>query len=238
MRGCPQLVTVRFFAAAAAAAGRREASGAWAGLTAGELLAELAATYPKLEPLLPSLSTAVNREYVEPTHRLQDGDEVALIPPVSGGEEPTHPLFEVVAAPLSVAAVQDKVITPHVGAVVHFVGTVREWTRGRQTVYLEYEAYPEMAVAQMERIAREIDSQWPGTRVAISHRVGRLAIGEVSVVIAVGTPHRGDAFAACRYAIERLKQIVPIWKKEVWADGEEWVGAQTGPAWMHPELNQ
>lgn len=233
------MVTVRFFAAAAAATGRREAGGDWSGLTAGELLEKLAADYPKLQPLLPSLSVAVNREYVELGRRLADGDELALIPPVSGGEEPTSaPLFEVVETPLSVEAVQAKVVTPHIGAVVHFVGTVREWTRGRQTVLLEYEAYPEMAVAQMQWIAGEISTRWPGAQVAISHRVGHLNIGEVSVVIAVGTSHRGDAFAACHYAIERLKQVVPIWKKEVWADGEEWVGAQSGPAWMHPELNK
>lgn len=233
------MVTVRFFAAAAAATGRREASGDWAGLTAGDLLAKLAAEHPRLQPLIPALSLAVNREYVEPGYRLSDGDELALIPPVSGGEaEPAAPRFEVVAAPLSVEAVQAKVITPHIGAVVHFVGTVREWTRGRRTVSLEYEAYPEMAVEQMQRIAREIEAQWPGSLVAISHRVGKLEVGEVSVVIAVGTPHRGDAFAACRHAIERLKQIVPIWKKEIWEDGEEWVGAQSGPAWMHPELGQ
>ncbi|MCG0239192.1 MAG: molybdenum cofactor biosynthesis protein MoaE [Firmicutes bacterium] len=141
-----------------------------------------------------------------------------------------------VAEPISPEAVAAKVADPTIGAVVTFIGTVREWTRGRQTIYLEYEAYPEMAVAQMERIAREIQEKWPGTRVAITHRVGRLQIGEASVVIAVGAPHRAEAFAACRHAIERLKQIVPIWKKEVWADGEEWVGSQAGPDWMHPEL--
>lgn len=232
------MVTVRFFAAAAAATGRREASGNWAGLTAGELLSRLAAEHPKLQPLLPALSLAVNRDYVDPSYCLQDGDEFALIPPVSGGEEPARPpLFEVVDTPLQVEVIQAKVVTPHTGAVVHFVGTVREWTKGRRTTYLEYEAYPEMAVEQMRRIAGEIERQWPGALVAISHRVGKLEIGEVSVVIAVGTPHRGDAFAACRHAIERLKQVVPIWKKEAWEDGEEWVGAQSGPAWMHPELS-
>ncbi|BDG62069.1 molybdenum cofactor biosynthesis protein MoaE [Caldinitratiruptor microaerophilus] len=226
------MVRVRLFAGAAQAAGRRELSGDWAGLTAGEVVQELARQFPSLGPLAPTLALAVNREYVEPDHRLQDGDELALIPPVSGGEEA---LFEVVTHPLSADAVARKVVAPEIGAVVTFVGTVREWTHGRRTVHLEYEAYPEMAVREMERIAREIGERWPGARVAISHRVGRLEIGEASVVIAVGTPHRAGAFDACRYAIDRLKQIVPIWKKEVWENGEAWVGAQSGPPWQHPE---
>lgn len=240
------MVTVRLFAAAAEAAGTRQIAGDWAGRSVAEVLAELSATHPGLARLTPSLAVAVNRDYVGPDYILADGDEVALIPPVSGGEESAppqgspaatgSPLFEIVAEPISPEAVAAKVADPTIGAVVTFIGTVREWTRGRQTIYLEYEAYPEMAVAQMERIAREIQEKWPGTRVAITHRVGRLQIGEASVVIAVGAPHRAEAFAACRHAIERLKQIVPIWKKEVWADGEEWVGSQAGPDWMHPEL--
>lgn len=238
------MVTVRLFAAAAQAAGARKLEGNWSGRSVAALLEELSKAHPALAALVPSLAVAVNRDYVDSDYILSDGDEVALIPPVSGGEEPAATpggpeaaLFEVVETPLSADAVTAKVVDPTIGAVVTFVGTVREWTRGRQTVYLEYEAYPEMAVEQMEKIGREIQEQWPGSRVAISHRVGRLEIGEVSVVIAVATPHRGDAFAGCRHAIERLKQIVPIWKKEVWADGEEWVGSQAGPDWMHPELN-
>lgn len=226
------MVRVRLFAGAAQAAGQRELSGEWAGFTAGEVVQELVRQFPALGPLAPTLALAVNREYVEADHRLQDGDELALIPPVSGGAG--IPFFEVVTRPLSADAVAGKVVAPEIGAVVTFVGTVREWTYGRRTIRLEYEAYPEMAVQGMERIAREIRERWPGARVAISHRVGRLEIGEASVVIAVGTPHRADAFDACRYAIDRLKQIVPIWKKEVWEDGEEWVGSQLGPAWQHP----
>lgn len=245
------MVKVRLFAAAAQAAGQRELTGDWAGMTAGRVVEDLVRQYPGLAPLAPTLALAVNREYVDGDHVLADGDELALIPPVSGGtgaeggtasgpaagaaEGPGGPLFEVVSTPLSADAVAARVVAPEIGAVVTFVGTVREWTYGRRTVHLEYEAYPEMAVKEMERIAREIRERWPGARVAIAHRVGRLAIGEASVVIAVGTPHRADAFAACRHAIERLKQIVPIWKKEVWEDGEEWVGSQLGPAWTHPE---
>lgn len=229
------MITVRFFAAAADAVGRRQLEGDWAGLTPPQLLANLQEQYPPLARLVPSLAVAVNREYAEADRVLQDGDEVALIPPVSGGsgEAEERPLFEVTDAPLSADEIAARVTNPHSGATLVFVGTVREWTKGKRTVLLEYEAYPEMAVAQMQVISREIEAQWPGARTAIVHRVGRLAVEEASVIIAVATPHRADAFAACRHAIERLKQIVPIWKKEIWEDGEEWVGSQLGPDWMH-----
>ncbi|WP_209466530.1 molybdenum cofactor biosynthesis protein [Symbiobacterium terraclitae] len=226
---------MKLFAAAADAVGRRSLQGDWTGLTAAQLLEQLQKDYPGLARLAPVLSIAINREYATPDRRLADGDEVALIPPVSGGAPgpAERPLFEVTTDPLSADEIAARVTNPHSGATVVFVGTVREWTHGRRTVHLEYEAYAEMAVAQMEQIGREIAERWPGARTAIVHRVGKLAITEASVVIAVATPHRADAFEACRHAIERLKQIVPIWKKEVWEDGEEWVGSQTGPEWMH-----
>jgi molybdopterin synthase catalytic subunit/molybdopterin converting factor small subunit len=234
------LVTVRLFAAAAAAAGVRQVEGDWAGLTPPQLLARLQEQYPGLTTIAPTLAVAINREYAAPDQVLNDGDEVALIPPVSGGSgepvpesRPERPRFEITEAPLSADDVAARVTNPYSGATLVFVGTVREWTKGRRTILLEYEAYPEMAVAQMERIGQEIEARWPGAQVAIVHRVGRLAISEASVVIAVATPHRADAFEACRYAIERLKQIVPIWKKEIFEDGEEWVGSQLGPDWMH-----
>ncbi|MGE5465272.1 MAG: molybdenum cofactor biosynthesis protein MoaE [Betaproteobacteria bacterium] len=228
------LVTIRLFAAAADAAGCRQLQGDWAGLTTKQLLDRLVEQHPKLARIAPSLAVAVNREYAESSRVLQDGDEVALIPPVSGGSsEADRPLFEVTEAPLSADEIASRVTNPHSGATLVFVGTVREWTKGRRTVLLEYEAYAEMAVAQMQVIGREIEARWPGTKTAIVHRVGRLDITEASVIIAVATPHRADAFDACRHAIERLKQIVPVWKKEVWEDGEEWVGGQLGPDWMH-----
>ncbi len=115
--------------------------------------------------------------------------------------------------PLSADEVASRVTNPYSGATLVFVGTVREWTKGKRTTLLEYEAYPEMAVAQMQVIGREIEQRWPGARTAIVHRVGRLEVTEPSVIIAVATPHRADSFEACRHAIERLKQIVPIWKK-------------------------
>jgi molybdopterin synthase catalytic subunit/molybdopterin converting factor small subunit len=234
------VITVRLFAAAAEAVGRRQLEGPWAGSTPSQVLAGLQEQFPALDRLAPSLAVAVNREYVDGDPILKDGDEIALIPPVSGGSgepepdaAPPRPPFEVTDAPLSADEVAARVTNPHSGATLVFVGTVREWTKGRRTVLLEYEAYPEMAVAQMQVIGREIDERWPGTNVAIVHRVGRLAVTEPSVIIAVATPHRADAFDACRHAIERLKQIVPIWKKEIWDDGEEWVGSQLGPDWMH-----
>jgi molybdopterin converting factor subunit 1 len=247
------MVTVKLFAAAADAVGTRRLEGEWAGQPASALLAHLAEQYPRLQPLVSVLAIAINREYAQADQVIQDGDEVALIPPVSGGSGEDRPLFEVTAAPLSADEIASRVTNPYSGATLVFVGTVREWTHprqtpgsegprlgpmefsggpGKQTIYLEYEAYPEMAVTQMQKIGAEIEAQWPGARTAIVHRVGRLGIEEASVVIAVATPHRADAFAACRHAIERLKQIVPIWKKEIWADGEEWVGSQTGPDWM------
>lgn len=225
------MVTVKLFAAAADAVGARRLEGDWAGQSASALVALLASQYPRLQPLVAVLAVAINREYAQGDQVIQAGDEVALIPPVSGGSGEA-PLFEVTEAPLSADEIASRVTNPYSGATLVFVGTVREYTKGKQTIHLEYEAYPEMAVAQMQKIGDEISAQWPGARTAIVHRVGTLGIEEASVVIAVATPHRADAFAACRHAIERLKQIVPIWKKEIWADGEEWIGSQTGPDWM------
>ena len=228
------MVTIRLFAAAADAVGSRQLEGAWAGLTVSQLLGRLAEEHPRLARIVPSLATAVNREYAEGDRVLQEGDELALIPPVSGGSgEPARPLFEVTAEPLSADEVASRVTNPYSGATLVFVGTVREWTKGKRTTLLEYEAYAEMAEEQMKVIGREIEERWPGARTAIVHRVGRLDVLEPSVIIAVATPHRADSFEACRHAIERLKQIVPIWKKEIFEDGEEWVGSQLGPDWMH-----
>lgn len=233
------MVTVKLFAAAADAAGRRLVEGDWSGLTPAQLLRELQEQYPGLVTIAPVLAIAVNREYATPDRVLQNGDEVALIPPVSGGasdgdgDEAKHPRFAITDQPLSADEVASRVTNPYSGATLVFVGTVREWTKGKRTTYLHYEAYPEMAVGQMQVIGREIEQRWPGAEVAIVHRIGKLEVTEPSVIIAVATPHRADAFDACRHAIERLKQIVPIWKKEIWDDGEEWVGSQLGPDWMH-----
>lgn len=147
--------------------------------------------------------------------------------------------FAIIREPLSVDDVIRRVASPAVGAVVTFVGTVREHSRGRQVSYLEYEAYPEMALETLREIGQEIRERWPAfSDVSIVHRVGRQEIGEISVVIAIAAAHRTDTFDAARYAIERIKQVVPIWKKEVWADGEAWVEGPESlqpPAWMTDE---
>jgi molybdopterin synthase catalytic subunit len=134
--------------------------------------------------------------------------------------------FEISKDPIDVQSIIDKVIQREAGAITTFIGTVRELTRGKKTLFLIYEAYESMAVKKLEQIGREIEERWPGAKVAITHRVGKLDITDVAVVIAVSTPHRADAYEANRYAIERIKEFVPIWKKEHWENGEEWIGDQ------------
>ncbi|HTS72993.1 MAG TPA: molybdenum cofactor biosynthesis protein MoaE [Gaiellaceae bacterium] len=204
-------VTVRLFA------GLRERAG-WA---RRELdVATVADVWPALdlgdEPN--GLLYAVNREYAERDLELRDGDEVALIPPVSGGA------FRVSEAPLSLEAVAAEVADERAGAVATFTGTVRRESRGREVERLEYEAYAEMAEEVMAKLAAGLQARHDLCAVAIHHRVGRLEIGEASVVIAVSAPHRQAALAACREAIDTLKETVPLWKKEVYEGGEEWIG--------------
>lgn len=135
-------------------------------------------------------------------------------------------MFEIVKEPISIEEITNKVIRREAGAVTTFVGTVREFTYGKRTLSLEYQAYEKMAVKMLAQIGREINEKWENSQVAISHRIGRLEISEIAVVIAVSTPHRKDAYEANEYAIERIKQIVPIWKKELWENGESWIGDQ------------
>lgn len=137
-------------------------------------------------------------------------------------------MYEIVTSTISVGDVTDKVMHRNAGAVVTFIGTVRELTNEKRTLYLEYEAYVPMAKTKLAQIGKEIVEKWPGTKAAIVHRVGHLDIGDAAVVIAVSSPHRNDAYEANRYAIERIKEMVPIWKKEHWADGELWIGNQQG----------
>ncbi|WHY77514.1 molybdenum cofactor biosynthesis protein MoaE [Neobacillus sp. WH10] len=135
-------------------------------------------------------------------------------------------MYEISKEPIDIQTVIDKVVQREAGAITTFIGTVRELTHGKKTLFLIYEAYEAMAVKKLEQIGLEIEQRWEGSRVAITHRVGRLDITDVAVVIAVSTPHRADAYEANRYAIERIKEIVPIWKKEHWEDGESWMGNQ------------
>ncbi|GIN57147.1 molybdopterin converting factor, subunit 2 [Lederbergia ruris] len=135
---------------------------------------------------------------------------------------------EITRDPIRIEEIYQKVVRREAGAITTFIGTVREITHGRKTLYLEYEAYEGMALKKLEQIAFEMKERWPGVEVAISHRIGRLEISDIAVVIAVSSPHRLAAYEANRYAIERIKEMVPIWKKEHWEDGEAWIGNQQG----------
>jgi len=204
-------VTVRLFAGLRERAGwsRREVEAA-----------TVADVWPQLglgdEP--GGLLYAVNQEYADRDRELADGDEVALIPPVSGGA------FLLSEDPLDPGAAVSEVQSDEAGAVATFIGTTRVHSRGRTVHYLEYEAYGGMAEKVMEEIADALRARYELTAIAIHHRIGRVTIGETSVVIAVSAPHRASARAACAEAIDTLKETVPLWKKEVYEGGEEWIG--------------
>lgn len=166
----------------------------------------------------PGLLYAVNRAYAEPASELSEGDEVALIPPVSGGT------FRLTEGPVNLTSVIVAVVDEQAGAIATFLGTVRAQSRGRDVIALEYEAYEEMAEDVMAEIAAEVDERYDLCKVAITHRLGRVEVGETSVAIAVSAPHRQDALAACADVIETLKARVPLWKKELYEGGEEWIG--------------
>lgn len=187
-----------------------------------DLKAQIAQTAPVLAPLMPIVRVAVNQTFAFDSETITEGDEVALIPPVSGGGP--DGLFEVRDGPVTTQEVEDAVRHPGAGAVLSFLGTVRDHTKEHSVSALEYEAYDEMAVKYLRKVGAEVCAQWPGARIAIVHRTGRLVPGEPSVAISVSSPHRADAFEACRHAIERLKEDVPVWKKEFRGDGSVWVG--------------
>jgi molybdopterin synthase catalytic subunit len=178
------------------------------------------ARFPKLGPIADSLVLAVNQEIARRSTLLQDGDEVAFMPPVSGGAD--DDFFRITRDPIPVAALAGQIRAPEDGAVVVFEGIVRNNSRGRATLYLEYEGYEPMALGKMEQIGREAKQKFAIDSIGMIHRLGRMEIGETSVAIFVAAAHRRAAFEACQYGIDRLKQIVPIWKKEYFADGAVW----------------
>ena len=178
--------------------------------------------YPRLQPVVERSICAVNRKYVPAETVLHDGDELVFIPPMGGGEA-MEPLIVLTHEQLNRDALIAAVSHSSVGGIVVFEGVVRDNARGKQVRYLEYETYQEMAEQQIRTIITEAQQRWGVERVAVAHRFGRLEIGEASVIIVVATPHRGEAFEACRYIIDTLKKTVPIWKKEVATNGEEWV---------------
>lgn len=194
---------------------------------------------PQLGKFAGSLAIAVNREYALPAQILQEGDEVALLPPVSGGcaeslsaadADPASELIRLQREPIHADSLVAQVKEGEAGAVVIFDGIVRNHTRGRQTLYLDYEAYEAMALGQMRTLAREAQHRFDVRRICLVHRLGRLQIGETSVLIAVASAHRAQAFEACRWIIDTLKKTVPIWKKEWFQDGAVWADGEPFPA--------
>ena len=207
-----------------------------AGATVADLVERVSQDYPAAAPHLARALVAINQDYADRSRLLAPDDEVAVFPPVSGGASQTARQEAVTCIALSADPIESLrlsalVTEPSIGGIVTFTGVVRDNNLGRQVGHLEYEAYPDMAEAKMRQVVAEARERWPVIRgVAVVHRTGRLEIGETAVLIAIGAPHRGDgAFEAARYIIDRTKEIVPIWKKEAWADGEEWLEGEYRP---------
>jgi molybdopterin synthase catalytic subunit/molybdopterin converting factor small subunit len=187
-------------------------------ISLADLKQKLAEVFPPLQVFSDNLLLAVNGEYGSDELDLKDGDEIAVLPPLGGGSD-----IEVTTDPISTEAVADKVKRDSYGALVTFAGRVRDNSEGQRVLYMEYEAFQEMAQKKLTEIADEVRARWQPLDIAISHRVGRLEVGEVALAIAVASPHRKEAFAACQYAVDRIKEIVPIWKKEIREDGGVWM---------------
>ena len=229
-------VRVLFFGAAREAAADEAVLTLAPGATARQGLERVLEEYPDLVRFGSSLLVAVNQEYARDLDvGLEDGDELALFPPVSGGDgEPpeaddAEDFFELTTEPIDVGSVARRVVPRRCGATVTLDGYAREWTRGRRTLHLVYEAYAPMALAEMRRLGEEARRRFRIAHVGIVHRTGRTEIGETSVVISVSAPHRRAAFEACEWAIRELKRTVPIWKKEFFEDGEVWVEGEFAP---------
>ncbi len=205
----------------------------------GDAYRILRARHPELEAFSRSLLVAVNQEFADWDTPVREGDELALFPPVSGGQTPAdagYPvdaagdIYQIVRESIRTQGLASQLTRDQDGAAVTFFGIVRNNTRGRRTTHLYYEAYEPMALRKMREIGESLRQRWPIGRVGMVHRLGRLEIGEVSVAIVIASPHRGVAFESCRYAIDRLKRTVPIWKKEFFEDGEVWVEGECRPA--------
>ena len=195
------------------------------GSTVAAVLEHYEERIPRLKSLLPSIALSLNQEYVEATAKLKGGDEVALLPPVSGGA----PRAFIVREKIDTQATLEAVKKPEDGAAIAFEGVVRNNTRGRRTLYLEYESYEVMALKQMDALVEQALRQFKVRDAVIIHRQGRLEIGETSVLIVVASAHRGPAFEACRWLIDTLKRTVPIWKKEYFEDGAVWADGEAFP---------
>lgn len=192
------------------------------GTTVGDAVATLAAKHKAIAELAGRFRVATNREFVDATRVLVDGDELVLIPPVAGGSAAHHVV--ITDQPLCSERCTAAVSGPQCGGIVTFEGQVRAHSHGDSIEYLEYEAYEPMAVQELTRLCEGIEREISGARIAVEHRIGRLAVGDTAVIIAAAAPHRAEAFAACRAMIDRLKESVPIWKKEVGTSGQVWVG--------------
>jgi molybdopterin synthase catalytic subunit len=237
----PVRVRLLFFGAAREAAGADELLfEVSAPATVATALEAVLERHPALRRFGRSLLVAVNQEYArEPDARLKDGDELALFPPVSGGSDSAsapkpaqgaQDFFELTTEPIDVGAVARRVVPPRCGATVTLDGYAREWTEGRRTLHLVYEAYEPMALGEMRRLGEEAHRLFRIEHIGVVHRTGRTEIGETSVVISVSAPHRRAAFEACEWAIQELKRTVPIWKKEFFEDGEVWVEGESATA--------
>ena len=192
------------------------------GATVSDMVAEIRRVFPDLAPPTVNIVVAVNAEYAEPDTVLRDGDDIALIPPVSGGQD----MVLITPDTLVPEEITARVRKDSNGAVVTFLGTTRDHADGKTVVRLEYEAYDEMALKEMEKIRLELLSKYGIQDMAIAHRIGRVDIGEISLVVAVASPHRKEAFHACHEAVDVLKERVPIWKKEYFQDGHHWVACE------------
>jgi MoaE-MoaD fusion protein len=192
------------------------------GATVAAAIAELGARHPAIADLSGRFQTAVNQAMEPRDAVLRDGDELALIPPVAGGADERRAV--IVATPPSLDRCTARVMSADMGGLVTFTGVVRRHNRGHEIERLEYEAYREMAESVLRQLCEEIEAEIAGCRLAVEHRVGTLAVGDIAVVIAAAAPHRAEAFAACRAMIDRLKERAPIWKKEISPEGAEWIG--------------